>query len=48
MFFCTPDAVVVERAFSTGIEKRIIPKLWAGHFVRMDDERLPKQISTKG
>ena len=42
----TPDTVVLERAYTTSIEKRIIMNQmrWAGHLVRMEDSRLPKQL----
>ena len=43
----TPDTVVLERAYTTSIEKRIITNQmhWVGHLVRMEDSRIPKQLS---
>ena len=43
----TPDTVVLKRASSTSIEKRLIlnQMRWAGHVVRMGDGGLPKQLS---
>ena len=42
----TPDTVVLERACSINIEKRLIlnQMCWVGHVVKMEDERLPKQL----
>ena len=42
----TPDTVVLERASSTSIEMRVMRNQmrWAGHLVRMKDERIPKQL----
>ena len=42
----TPDTVILERACSTSIEKRLIlyQIRLAGHVVRMGDGRLPKQL----
>ena len=42
----TPDTIVLEKAGSSSIEKRIIldQMRWAGHIVRMEDCRLPKRL----
>ena len=42
----TPDTIVLEKAGSSSIEKRIIldQMRWAGHIVRMEDYRLPKRL----
>ena len=42
----TPDTDVLQRANTSSIEKRIINNQmrWAGHMVRLEDSRLPKQM----
>ena len=42
----TPDSSVLERAGSSSVEKIVIKNQlrWAGHLVRMDDDRLPKRL----
>ena len=42
----TPDTVVLEQSNNSSLEMKImkIQMRWAGHLVRMDDKRIPKQL----
>ena len=46
----TPDTDVLQKAKTSSIEKRIVQSQmrWTGHMVRMEDSRLPKQLSYGG